>query len=740
MNHPFTRLLPYVFILWLVFGASLDLFLRLDHTEWGDTLDYFFISYGQPHTLEFWSGTRPGMMPLVFKLVGRSYAQLAAVQLALALASWALLAAVAARLLRGRGLRVVAFALLLLLGLSSSVFYWHTVMLTESLSNSLLVLGVALWLVVLAGLPRRRAAQVGVGLLLLLVMGVLGLLRDANAYLMLGAAVLALPLVGWRRDYAPLVGVLLLGLGALFVFQNETADRGGRWRGPLGGVFLERILPDPAKRAYFTQRGLPYSEELAAYVHAPEENPLPQDYLLWLYGAKGEYMRWLLHDPLPRLVEPLQEWRRVLDGDFLPYANLEKPIAPWQPPLDRWLYSPSGFVLLALLYVVGRLLAYRWRQRPPHEWVAPALLLLVYPTAFIIWHGDPAEIERHTALVGLMARLGLYLALLFGLERLREDGARRLARRLALVMVGGLLLQGLFSWDAFRARVLLPLQAELLPVQNPLRYWGTSDLAYQAYGDDLALYVAGGRWVLYPESHYIHLLDAQSWTSTPEQAIDDINTRRVIAQWRETLRPDYLHALGVGYLYTDLFWISTRTPFQQNQLAAGYEKLMTWDDPNGNPRYLYGVVANSSTTTRAEGLPPAYAAHVFDLLPPGARVFNPVTGDLDWFHSIEEIGALAARAPDPRPLFDLMRVWEQTRHQDDLTLTPEQSAALQRWRGSKEASDLRAAGFEYLLVSDLWWSYLSAEEFNIFTYAQIYELVAEWDAEIPGFYRLYRIN
>jgi hypothetical protein len=96
----------------------------------------------------------------------------------------------------------------------------------------------------------------------------------------------------------------------------------------------------------------------------------------------------------------------------------------------RRLYTPKGFVNIP--YRVGGHLIY------PHGWsvailaavaLVPVLfwsrsgsnaitvlglvgVLLVYPHAIIVWHGDSMEVQRHSLLNAVQLRLGIWLLIL----------------------------------------------------------------------------------------------------------------------------------------------------------------------------------------------------------------------------------------------------------------------------------------------------------------------------------------
>jgi hypothetical protein len=63
-------------------------------------------------------------------------------------------------------------------------------------------------------------------------------------------------------------------------------------------------------------------------------------------------------------------------------------------------------------WVIG---AGAWRSSP--LWAVPlTMILLVYPHAFLVWHGDAMELGRHAVQAGIQFHLGLWLLGLLALD------------------------------------------------------------------------------------------------------------------------------------------------------------------------------------------------------------------------------------------------------------------------------------------------------------------------------------
>jgi hypothetical protein len=68
-------------------------------------------------------------------------------------------------------------------------------------------------------------------------------------------------------------------------------------------------------------------------------------------------------------------------------------------------------VLIAGALVAGAI-AMTNRQHD-RRWLVPlALIVLAFPHALIVWHGDPAGMDRHAVAIGVQLRLAAWMLLL----------------------------------------------------------------------------------------------------------------------------------------------------------------------------------------------------------------------------------------------------------------------------------------------------------------------------------------
>lgn len=371
--------------------------------------------------ISWWLHGRPPTVPFFYKLAGRDPWAIAVFQLGLSISCWGLLALFVARAVRVQQLKLIAFLFILLFTLSDYIIMWDGLLLSESISLSLMALFIVTWLWLLEGWNRQKVA------LMLATAFLWVFTRDTNAWVILmiagvSAAVGSL----WRSQGRYLLIAAILAV--LFV-GNEIADNSAkRWQQPFMNVIGKRVLPDPESRAYFAQLGMPvtpalmrlsghfaWDRDLAFF-----KDPALQDFRDWLHTrGKSSYRRFLLAHPNITLGAPVRNAEALLT-----------------PNLDG--YRPAGFspilkgALAEVLYFKERAFWWMWtsgllvgfaftvafRKGEP-TWLVPlVLILLAYPHAIIIWHGDAAEVGRHALQVGVHFRLGLWILLFFAADML----------------------------------------------------------------------------------------------------------------------------------------------------------------------------------------------------------------------------------------------------------------------------------------------------------------------------------
>ncbi|MBZ0305095.1 MAG: hypothetical protein K8I82_03415, partial [Anaerolineae bacterium] len=302
-------------ILLIAFGAvSWNYFRAASIVWWGDSYDYVTQSTLPLTSRAFLAGSRPPLVPLVYKLFSQDAEAVVVFQLALYLLAWLLFAGVVVRLLNRFSVQVLALVLLLGIALSTDVLIWQKLVLSESLSNTLLILVIAAWLFALHFLQQHHTLnwQLATAIALLVLTTAWSFTRDTNAYMVLSAAAAILLAAAWRRFalWRPVMLFTGIGLVALFLIHNVSMNRSERWKYPLANVIAYRIFPDADARAYFAEHDLPINEEtmqFSGYILAGEGGDWQAAFGAWMNenNARQIYLSYLLSRPIESFSKPL---------------------------------------------------------------------------------------------------------------------------------------------------------------------------------------------------------------------------------------------------------------------------------------------------------------------------------------------------------------------------------------------------------------------------------------------------
>lgn len=398
-----------------------------------------------------WCGLKPPLVALCYKIIQIHPRAIITFQISLALLCWGLLAWAIARLITTPWLKPLAYTLVLLFGLSTDIILWDFMILSESLSVSLFAL-----LTATAGGLLYRWHPVKFWTLII-TGGAWAFCRETNAWLLLGLAVIIGVTGLFRRERR--VACLVLALCWLVFFaansmsakmsaqkwtvpatSNHAAfelppQMGQRWVFPFLNVLTQRILPNPAKVQWFTDHGMPLTPDLmhlagqwgAGDNFAAYHLPALQPFRTWLinHGQSG-YIKYLICNYRATILAPWLNRQPLLSaetGEPLPPG-----FAPILPPwLSNGLYPAPVFPfwpwIAGLILFAGLVFAGREQAR---KWLIPlGLLLLAYPHALLVWHGDAMSVERHALLLQIQARLGLWITLLFVMDSLAGGRARK---------------------------------------------------------------------------------------------------------------------------------------------------------------------------------------------------------------------------------------------------------------------------------------------------------------------------
>ena len=412
-----------------------------------DTAWYVDTANAPLDSLDFWAGIRPFTFPLVLKTFGITPANytdserisdLVQFQYWFSILTWSALAIAISLGIRKLWIRPIVFGLFLYFSLNLEISIWDNLVLSESTSFSLFALLIAAWVSWNAASQKSTLHLFQAGFLFLTV--VITILyvfsRESNQYFVIFGALL-FPVATFMgklskssRVYYSIYFFLFLGI---IFLKNVSFNISNLWQIHLFDHLAHRILPDQDALDFFVEAGLPLSEGLLGISDMPGH--AFHDYLLndpemaavrdWI-NADGvtTYIRYLLSRPIESLVEPFRHLPTILSGNNIEYhqPRYAVPTVPLaltqltQRIYPRDLFLVFIFVAMALLGVIQYVLDKGSLQ--PGWIVVAGLLVSLYPMMFIIWHGNPIEVERHAASIGIQLRLMGWMMVVLFLDRL----------------------------------------------------------------------------------------------------------------------------------------------------------------------------------------------------------------------------------------------------------------------------------------------------------------------------------
>ena len=120
--------------------SSLRFYQHVPIASWGDTVTYHSMSRASLTDPALWTGRYPMTTGLFHKICSAQPGFIADLQVGLAMFSWIMLGLAVVIIVQIRMLKLVAFAIIMGLGLTTSIISMNKILLSENYSNSLFVL------------------------------------------------------------------------------------------------------------------------------------------------------------------------------------------------------------------------------------------------------------------------------------------------------------------------------------------------------------------------------------------------------------------------------------------------------------------------------------------------------------------------------------------------------------------------------------------------------------------------
>ena len=387
--------------------------------QFPDTTSYIQQARAPILSTNFLLGARGFTIPLFFKIAGVQVDRIVWLQALFGLLCWTALALALLKSLSNYWIGLAAFSLAMLFGLGREVIVWDSAILSDSISISLFALTLALALLLIAKWSRFSLA----GLFIAATLWIFT--RDTNAFV-LGTAAIGILILAFSREQrrrSLIVGIPLLTIAVLAMLITALT---GRTNQAVTHNYEQRVLPDPAREAYFIKKGMPISP--AVQKQAGEwdltllvsKNPDITTFREWmLKNGNSVYFQFLISHPKVLFGEPIAN-RNVLiaGGEYLIVLPPGYNVPPAWVLLTN-ITNPKDLTLFIIwvISVAGLAIIVTPWKTVVKKWALPLLLTLICaPAAIIIWNIELMEVERHALLIGVQFHLALWLLLLLSAD------------------------------------------------------------------------------------------------------------------------------------------------------------------------------------------------------------------------------------------------------------------------------------------------------------------------------------
>lgn len=446
-----------VFVLFYIWLRLLHVSKIIAPKTYPDSSVYLSVAKISIFSPEFWLARVPVVIPTIYKILGSNLERIVDFQTGLSIFAWILLGLASTVFFRGKLLKIYSFVFVLFFSLSTEILLFDQLILSESISLSLMVIHLSLWMFLIANKFNNWWLAIFV-----IVSGVLWVYtRDTNALLMLGTAGLLL-LLSFIIKKSLKLKVISLSLIGMCILSSQLGSASERWLPPNLKVVEQRILTDQESLEFYIDQGMPVNETLMSFAGRRSgriadwfENPELEDFVEWHNeNGKQVYLRYLLRDPIEFFLGPIKNITFMVNANPLSYYMPDgfEPIFP--AGLNNLVFF-KYWTLYSKIYTAFLLLAgvvvYIYKRK--EMLIVPlSMSLLLYPHALIVWTASGGDVNRHSYQFRVQFRLALWLILIFLLGFLIEEIVKRFysdlesGKRLILGL-GGLLVIFSYYYD-----------------------------------------------------------------------------------------------------------------------------------------------------------------------------------------------------------------------------------------------------------------------------------------------------
>lgn len=348
-------------------------------------------------------GPKPAATNLLYALLGGRGLLIVTVQAVVGALCWAFLGYSVWQLKPASPWRWVLLSWILGISVTGLVAAWDSLLLSESLSLSFLVLSLALAI---------RVAEGKGGYWLFALVGSVGVWVFTKESNLLTVGAMSLIWVGWavrrRIRVQAMAGGILVAICVVALILGQSADR---WRVPTYNAYMRFVIGE-ARQSWFEVRGMPMNEEVAdlggqKYSLMDASDPRLAEWETWMDNTGREsYLLYLVTHPLETVGRFFSNSSGLLSNGMEDSPHVSSYPLTLSGTLERLLLV--GTKQLALLAAtVSLVLAVAARRFWAKFLVPVGVISFGWLSGLVAYHSDGIEAGRHELVPFIQTRVGL---------------------------------------------------------------------------------------------------------------------------------------------------------------------------------------------------------------------------------------------------------------------------------------------------------------------------------------------
>lgn len=366
----------------------------------------------------------PALGKETYRVIQSCFDRIVFFQNIMAVIAWGLLALVVSKRLNGGYEKLLAITLITAFGFTPAIADWDSILGSESLTFSLFAISIALIIEICFNFisdGNNTKYSIFINSLAIGVLVLWTFTRDTNVYTLAVLFVMSIISIIVFPNVRKNKNLLILSIAVLVttVIGVQSSILSRRWETPMTNVYLEIILPYPARVEFMQTLGMP--------------DPRSAEYSIWfIENAPKAYTRFLLFHPGFTFTSLISNLDGIFYGNIQPYFYSEQTfIRKTLITVNEILHPSTHLVLILDILLLAGLTSSASRRKNKYfiiwVWLGIWLFFSALLTLAVSFFADSIGITRHTLFSVELFRLIMWIFLIILFDQTNRDNEDILA-------------------------------------------------------------------------------------------------------------------------------------------------------------------------------------------------------------------------------------------------------------------------------------------------------------------------